>query len=74
MSFICESIKLSLFENFLRIEEKSKATVEKYLRDVRAFFDYTRNERVDKSVVLSYFTVIGPTILTVNSRARAGLM
>lgn len=58
MSFICESIKLSLFENFLRIEEKSKATVEKYLRDVRAFFDYTRKKQVDKSVVLSYKTLL----------------
>ena len=40
-------------ENLLQ-EEKSAATVEKYLRDVRTFFDYTEKNIVDKEITVSY--------------------
>lgn len=42
------------FREFLILEEKSKATIEKYVRDVRAFFVFTRGEPVTKSVVIAY--------------------
>lgn len=40
-------------QNLIR-EEKSMATVEKYLRDVRAFFVFARQEAVTKEQVIAY--------------------
>ena len=34
--------ELTAYEQYLREEERSRATVEKYLRDVRKFRDYKR--------------------------------
>ncbi|MBE6557729.1 MAG: integrase [Ruminococcaceae bacterium] len=49
------SMKLQqLFENHLRLEEKSPATIEKYTRDVRAFAAYVNGAPVDKALVLAY--------------------
>lgn len=42
------------FVIYLREEEKSKATAEKYLRDVTAFLLWLDGEEADKSKVLSY--------------------
>lgn len=44
---------IRLFEKYLFEEEKSAATVEKYVRDVRAFLSYAGNE-VEKKTVLDY--------------------
>ena len=40
--------RISAFEKALRREEKSPATVDKYLRDVRAFFRLAERETVTK--------------------------
>ena len=48
---------LEPYEQFLREEERSRATVEKYLRDVRKFWGYVRadgKEAFDKAIVLEY--------------------
>lgn len=45
---------LLAFEEYLREEEKSDATVEKYLRDVRCFYAFLENRPADKSEVLAY--------------------
>lgn len=50
--FIEEWIKS--FEEYLRLEEKSVNTVEKYLRDVRAFADFAGNNEVTKQTVTEY--------------------
>lgn len=42
------------FKKFLREEEKSENTIEKYLRDVRAFAAYSGGAEVTKEVVVSY--------------------
>lgn len=42
------------FHQYLIREEKSTATVEKYLRDARAFVVYVGNEVVTKEVVMAY--------------------
>ena len=42
------------FHQYLIREEKSTATVEKYLRDVRAFSVYTGGRTVTKAVLMSY--------------------
>lgn len=42
------------FELYLYEEERSKNTIEKYLRDVRAFYRYCGNERLQKATVVEY--------------------
>ena len=42
------------FHQYLIQEEKSTATVEKYLRDVRAFYTYVCGKSVTKDVVMDY--------------------
>ena len=45
---------MNAFHDYLIREEKSTATVEKYLRDVRAFFVFAEQESVSKEMVLDY--------------------
>ena len=42
------------FRQYLEKEEKSEATVEKYIRDVRAFAIYINNEEIAKESVIAY--------------------
>lgn len=42
------------FENFLRSDEKSDNTIEKYLRDVRAFTAFAEAREINKSVVMEF--------------------
>ena len=46
--------ELDAFKESLILEEKSGATVEKYLRDVRAFSVFAVNQAVTKEVVMAY--------------------
>lgn len=50
--------QIGLFEKYLRNEEKSGATVEKYLRDVRAFLsflsDFPKDESIRKEHTIAY--------------------
>lgn len=46
---------IQIFEQTLKNKEKSKATVEKYVRDLRAFFTFMESEkRVTKETVIAY--------------------
>lgn len=45
---------ISDFEEHLILEERSKATVEKYIRDVKGFAAYINGNEIAKSTVLSY--------------------
>ena len=42
------------FESKLCNDEKSELTVEKYLRDVRRFIEFSSGDQIDKSLVLAY--------------------
>ncbi len=42
------------FENHLRMEEKSQNTIEKYIRDVKAFAEYLGSEFISKEVAIAY--------------------
>lgn len=43
------------YRNHLIVEERSEATIEKYMRDIRAFYAYLeKDKRVNKEVVLAY--------------------
>lgn len=49
---------LTTFERFLMDEEKSGATVEKYLRDVRRFINFAAERIVDKTLTKEYKEVL----------------
>ena len=42
------------FENYLINEEKASATLEKYIRDIKAFFEWISGTEIDKRKVLDY--------------------
>jgi len=46
--------QLLLFETELKENEKSQATIEKYLRDVRLFAAYIEDRKIDKNLVLEF--------------------
>ena len=48
------SSQLEDFANDLAEDEKSKATIEKYLRDIRHFSEFVANSVITKSLILSY--------------------
>lgn len=54
MTFFLKEKQLKGFVNHLKDEEKSKATIEKYQRDVKAFFSFVMEKQVEKSHVLAY--------------------
>ena len=45
---------INKFREYLINEEKSQATIEKYIRDINAFMEWLRNGEVCKSVVIEY--------------------
>jgi len=45
---------LTEYTEYLREEEKSKATVEKYLRDVRHFLTFAKDREVTKALTMEY--------------------
>ena len=58
-TLVITSDKLNAFKAYLIEDEKSDATLEKYMRDVRAFAEYVGNRAIEKSDVLSYKVQIG---------------
>lgn len=51
---ILTSEAIERFEKYLQEEEKSKNTIEKYLRDIRAFIAYLDGTEVAKEAIISY--------------------
>lgn len=58
---------IAAFAVYLKSEEKSENTVEKYIRDVRAFFDHTNGTEITKETVIAYKN----TLLSDNYAARS---
>ncbi|MGN1193240.1 MAG: tyrosine-type recombinase/integrase [Dorea sp.] len=61
---------ITAFQKYLIMEEKSTATVEKYLRDVRAFFVYVGNMEITKEKVMAYKKTLiekGYAVRSINS-------
>lgn len=56
---IISSDLLMKFEDHLKSEERSYATIQKYLHDIRVFMAYLDGNIVDKSKVLSYKEMLG---------------
>ena len=42
------------FENYLYNDEKSENTIEKYMRDVKAFYSFANGREIDKALVMEY--------------------
>ena len=42
------------FRKNLKLQEKSTATIEKYIRDVKAFSIYTQDKAITKETVIAY--------------------
>lgn len=49
-----KSREIEKFANYLHREEKSEATQEKYLRDIRAFCEYAAGAEINKNVVMAW--------------------
>lgn len=55
MAHLLEKNMLQEFRNQLKAEEKAQATIEKYMRDVSAFFAYAKEgSEIDKYTVIAY--------------------
>lgn len=53
-AYVLKDEDLRAFEEHLFLEEKSAATIEKYLRDARAFFRFAAHRDVTKELAVSY--------------------
>ena len=64
---------LQQFENYLREEERSESTIEKYIRDVRRFASYVGNAEISKQSVLDYKADLGKSyaVASANSMLAA---
>lgn len=47
-------IAIENYKQYLITEEKSKATIEKYVRDLTAFMNWLENREITKTEVLAY--------------------
>ena len=54
MKKLLKEEKLQEFETYLYGEERSTATIEKYLHDLRVFYDFMEGRELSKSAVLEY--------------------
>lgn len=61
---------IQAFEKYLKYEEKSQITIEKYLRDVKSFMLYAENKTVNKDTVLAYKQILTEkyAVRSVNSK------
>ena len=54
MERIITNLMIGDFENYLRSDEKSENTIEKYLRDIRTFCVFSGSREISKSVVMEF--------------------
>ena len=54
MERIITNSMIGAFESYLRSDEKSDNTIEKYLRDVRAFCMFTETRKINKAIVMEF--------------------
>ena len=73
MKRILATDKMQDFEVYLRNEEKSAATIEKYMRDVRYFAMFIGDTEISKQTVLEYKSRLGETyaVASANSMIAA---
>ncbi len=59
MKRILDQRKMQKFEIYLREEERSAATVEKYMRDIKFFASFVGNSEITKQMLLDYKCKLG---------------
>ena len=58
MKRVIKEKMLERYETHLKREEKSKATINKYLCDLRKLMAYAEGKEIDKELVLSYKDIV----------------
>ncbi len=53
-TIIIDETMVEMFKEHLRLEEKSENTIEKYIRDVKAFSSYVNGRTVTKEITIEY--------------------
>ena len=61
MKRMLDQRKIQKFEFYLKNEERSAATIEKYMRDVRFFSSFVCDKELTKQTVLEYKRKLGET-------------
>lgn len=69
MSRIITNLMIEDFKNYLCSDEKSENTIEKYLRDVRAFNKFAEGRKVDKSIVVEFKTLLAENYETTSANS-----
>lgn len=54
MERIITNLMIEDFENYLRSDEKSVNTIEKYLRDIRLFTAFAGTREISKTIVMEF--------------------
>lgn len=52
--FIINGNMIDEFKNYLRLQEKSQNTIEKYVRDIKMFWHYIGTQYVTKELAIKY--------------------
>ncbi|MDE6021304.1 MAG: site-specific integrase [Ruminococcus sp.] len=70
MSKVLTDEKIESYKEYLLKEEKSNATIEKYLYDVKVFYNYAKQNNITKEIVLDYkkYLVSKYAVRSVNSK------
>jgi site-specific recombinase XerD len=68
------SQKIQEFEIYLINEERSRATVEKYVRDVKRFSKFVQSEEIDKRRILDYKSKLGETYAVASANSMIAAM
>ena len=74
MKRILDPIKMQEFKFYLRKEERSAATIEKYMRDVRFFAAFVCNTEIDKQKVLDYKSKLGEEYAVASANSMIAAM
>lgn len=63
------STLLDIYKDYLIRDEKSEATISKYLHDIRVFAEFAQDRPIDKNMVLEYKNILveGYTVSGMNS-------
>ena len=74
MKRILDPKKMLEFEFHLRNEERSAATIEKYMRDVRFFASFVCDAEIDKQMVLDYKSKLGESYAVASANSMIAAM
>ena len=74
MKRIIKINKINEFEIYLRNEERSAATIEKYMRDVRCFMAFIGDAAIDKQKVLDYKSKLGEEYAVASANSMIAAM